>query len=382
MSTSSVKGRLSIWIALVVLLMIAGGVWQQQDLQRLRKEQALLFDQALNRGINPGEPDALATKPYPRKDITKEDARALAEDLKRRADGLGTYQTDWAEQMKFIDRLEALSPAQLREMIAIFLKPGEITGLNRLWVTLDLLQRLAEDFPEEAMAHITELESRAPGTSATHNVIDSLAKIATRFGEKSPDAAWRWYLDTRKGGPEGFDSIREAVLGGIAKRDPALALRYAEGTGSAEGGFYFLGHYCTTLDQRVGAIKALRTWSGEDAERKVKLDPFIKEQILKQGYEETVRFETVTSLIEQAGLTMEEIGFLGDRSKVDLAYYIDPRDTGRLIEWLDRNFPEKQSTQQIKHLMEDHRTDQGAKAWLDALPPEQAAAFKARLADE
>ena len=103
---------------------------------------------------------------------------------------------------------------------------------------------------------------------------------------------------------------------------------------------------------------------------------------MKRSYEEPVAFADVTDWIEQAGLATDEIGFLADRSSLDLCYYIEPRDTGKWIEWLDRTFPQEETTQQIKHLVEDSRTSDAAKAWLASLPPEQASALEKRLADE
>ena len=84
MNTSPVKGRLRVLVALVIGLMFAGGVWQQRDLHRLRLEHGSLLDLARNRGIDPSAPDALPTKPYPRRDM-RENARALAGDLIDRA---------------------------------------------------------------------------------------------------------------------------------------------------------------------------------------------------------------------------------------------------------------------------------------------------------
>ncbi|RYD67511.1 MAG: hypothetical protein EOP83_02680 [Verrucomicrobiaceae bacterium] len=307
----------------------------------------------------------------------------MADALIRRAEKESISRTDWAEQIELADQLEGLNPAQLREMVEILLKQDGMPGEIRVRLTIDLLQRLAKDVPQEALALMMELEPRLPEDFYRLHFTEELAGIASRFGEQSPDVAWEWYLGIRAGRPEDFNQIRQGVLGGIAKRDPARALRLADESSGEGAAIYILRHYCTTLDQRVAALKALRTWSGDDAGRKEKLDDFIQKQTMKSHVEgEKVRFKDVMSWIQQAGLTMEELSFLGDRSKVDLSYSIDPRDTGKLIEWLDLTFPEKQSTQQIKRLVQDWRTRDAVKAWLATLPPERATALEKRLAEE
>ena len=380
MKEYSKRGLLNVRIALPVFLMVAGGIWQQREISRLRTEHVALLDLARSRGIDPYAPEALPAKPYPRRDLM-EGARTLAGDLIRRAAKGASHQADWAGQMEIVDRLEALNPAQLKEVLRIVLDAGEMPEQRHLWISLDLLERLADDIPEEALARSVEMESRLPENFPRYNFFLLQARIAGRFAEQSPEAAWKWVLDEdRKGWEGGRGMARAAVLGGIARADPAAALRRAEEAGVP--GTSILLQHCHTLDQKVAALTALRSWSGNDGERRAKLDEYIQKQTLKHDFQETVQFDAVTGWIEQAGLTTDEIGFMAKASTLDLSYHIDPRDTGKWIEWLNRTFPEEQAKHQMKRLIKDHRTQDAAKAWLATLPPEEAAALVKRLGAE
>jgi len=189
MNDSSVKGRLAIWIAPMVGLMVAGGIWQQRDLRQLRMEKTSWLDLARSRGIDPDSPGALPSKPYPRRDLS-EDVRALTDALIRRAEKGYVSRTDWAEEIELADQFEGLNPAQLREMVGILLKEDGMPGEVRVRLSVDLLKRLAKDFPQEALALMMELEPQLPEDFFRPHFTEHLAAMAGRLGEHSPDAAW------------------------------------------------------------------------------------------------------------------------------------------------------------------------------------------------
>jgi hypothetical protein len=135
-----------------------------------------------------------------------------------------------------------------------------------------------------------------------------------------------------------------------------------------------------TIDQQLATLAAMRTWSHRNAKRQVMLREHIQAETLKPTHDHPNRFDDVTAWIQQAGLPLSEIGFLADAGTHDLCYYIDPRETGKWIEWLCWKFPGNRIERRLQQLFQDHRTKAAAQAWLDGLPPEKAADFKQRLA--
>lgn len=368
----------AIAISGAAVLLVAGVFWQQRELGRLRIERDFLLEKARSQGLKTGaESEAPRKVKRQRRDPLAE-ARALADDLIRRASNGGVYQSDWAAQAALAERVQALNPAQLRAVIDAIVAAEEMPEETRKELAFHFLGRLAEDYPEEVL---TRLEKNLREDRPDHRFGEVFSAASSRFAQRDPAAAWKWLQDLQLD-PENpwHQSVRHSLLAGIGRTDPALALRRAEEAGI--DGISFLRGGERTLDQQLAALAALRAWSRDDPEKQTKFREHIEAATLKPTHDNPNRFDDVTGWIEQAALPVDEIGFLADAGTLDLCYYIDPRETGKWIEWLCLKFPEDRIEHRLQRLFEDHRTKAEARAWLDRLPPDEAAAFKQRLAGE
>lgn len=369
------------WIALIGLPLVAGGIWQKRETGRLRSEHATLLAEAGKQGIDPSaNPLPSGKTGRPRPDPLAE-ARELADALIERAGTGDRYRSDWAAQVPLVDRLQSLNPAQLREMIAIFLEAGDMQPEARFPVLFHLIRRLGDDFPQEALALATGLEQRNPECLEQDGILALFGGLAARHAELDPEAAWSWFLEAKLGwGDWRKNNVLPEVLGGICRVDPALALQKADESGVEE--LYFVRKSCQTIPQKIAAIQALRTWSRDNPGKRSRMLDHIQSQTLKSPYDELNRFDDVISWIDQADLTNGEIGFFANSTGFDLCYHIDPRETGKWIDWLGKRFPDDEIAGQMKRLFKDKRTGDAARVWRDALPREEAAAFAERYGIE
>lgn len=365
-------------ISAAALLLVVGAFWQQRELGRLRTEHESLRAEAQAQGIGPSaEKETRQRVERQRRDPLAE-ARALADDLLRRAISGESNQSDWAAQAALAERVRALNPAQLRVVIDAILGAESVPVELRQALAIHFLGRLVEDFPKEVLAR---LEKDLRDNTPDHLCDGVISAAASRFAERDPDAAWEWFQNLQLD-PAGqwLQPMQQTLLTGIGRSDPALALRRAEEAGIK--GTSYLRQGERTTGQQLATLAALRAWSRGDPERQTELQAHIEAETLKPTYRDPNRFGVVTGWIEQAALPMDEIGFLADPATLDLCYHIDPRETGKWIEWLDQKFPQDQIERRLRQFFEDHRTKAAAQAWLDGLPPDKAAAFKLRLADE
>ena len=365
-----------ITISCTAILLVGGAIWQQRELGRLRTEHESLLEEARSRGIEPGAEPAAPGKVDPQRGDPLEEARALAGDLIRRAVDGGIYQSDWAAQADLARRVRSLNPAQVRVLIDAMIAADSVPAELRQDLVFHFLGQLAEDFPEEVL---TRLEKDLREDNPDYRFGEVLSTAAARFAERDPEAAWKWFQDLKLDpASRWLQPMQHSLLAGISRSNPALALSRAEEAGVE--GTYFLRDGVRTIDQQLATLTALRAWSHGNAKKQAMLREHIQEETLKPTHDHPNRFEEVTAWILQAGLPLSEIGFLADASTHDLCYYIDPRETGKWIEWLCWKFPGDRIERRLQRFFEDHRTKAAAQSWLDGLPPDKAAAFKQRLA--
>ena len=346
-------------IGLAAIVLVAAGIWQQREIISLRKERESLLAQARDRGI-----ETLPSTPMPRRVVTKrgdplEEARALADELIHRASSGDSYRSDWSEQAILLERLQSMSPEQLRELIRLFRESEIMPSELRFGVIFDCISRLGDDFPREALDLAADLAVIYPGLLTGYQFWDHVGSIAGRYAERDPEACWAWFLEVRDGWPETRKiGAVYSMFEGMSRSDPAAALRRAAESGVE--GISFLSRGTQTIDQKIAVLSAVRAWSEEDPSRQNLLKEHIQAATLKSTYQQPNRFDEVTSWIKEARLPLDEIAFLADASSLDLCYYIDPQDTGKWITWLCETFPADQVNRRVSIMFTDHRTKTAA----------------------
>jgi hypothetical protein len=165
-------------------------------------------------------------------------------------------------------------------------------------------------------------------------------------------------------------SWRSSIFQGIGRQDPGLALRLAKAEGM--DGTRFLAWPGQTADEKLASFIALRQWHANDEGGRAAIREAIKDVMLHRPFGQPVVFEDATGWIEGAGVPLEDIRFLTDRSTLDLSYYMDAVETGKWIDWLWRTFPEDWTRARIDGLLENRRTRDAALAWLADQTEERA----------
>ncbi len=361
---------------LIALPLLAVLLWQEQQLGRLREEHSALLARASMQGIDsPGAPLPPGKSEHRRSDPLAE-ARDLAHVLIRRAGSEDRDHTDWETQIPLVERLQALRPSQLEEVIRLLLDTGDIPPDARFNLLFHLLDRLGQDRPERALELAEEMESRRPDHHVQHRIDSEISSHARRLAEKNPEVAWAWFLGKRSGWDERrIRDARASLLMGISRIDPAQALRKADEQG--HGDIAFL-HHSFFREQKIANISALRAWSRGDDGKRSEMLAYIRQATLPRYDQEPSRFDKVIPWIDEARLTNDEISFILDPQLCDLGPRIDPQETGKWIDWLDRRFAEEEVAGQIERLFKNPRTGTAARAWLDSLPPDEAAEFTKR----
>jgi hypothetical protein len=365
---------------LIVLPLLAGILWQERVLDGLREEHSALLDKASLQPTDPaGNPLPSRKSGNPRLDPLAE-ARDLADTLIRRAGTEDREHDDWVEQISLLERLQALNPSQLEEVIRLILEARHMPPDARFHLLFHLLDRLGQDRPARALELMEEMKSPRPDRRVRYRIDSVILSLARLLAEKDPEAAWAWFLDKRSGWDERrIRDTRASLLMGISRIDPAQALRKADEEG--HDGIQFL-HHSYFRGQKIANISALRAWSRGDEGKRSEMLTYIRQVTLPQEYQASHRFDTVIPWIDEARLNNDEIGFIIDPQLCDLGPRIDPQETGKWIDWLNRRFAREDVTGQIKRLFENPRTGPSARSWLDSLPPAEAAEFTKRYGVE
>lgn len=361
---------------LIALPMLAAILWQEQQLGRLRAEHSALLARASMQEVDPsGNPLPPGKSQHRRSDPLAE-ARDLAQVLIRRAGSEDRLHTDWEAQIPLVERLQALRPSQLEEVILLLLDARDMPPDARFHLLFHLLDRLGKDRPARALELAEEMESRRPDHHVQYSIDSEISSHARRLAEKNPEAAWAWFLEKRSGWDERrIRDARGSLLTGISRVDPAQALRKVDEEG--HGDIAFLDQ-CFFREQKIANISALRAWSRGDEGRRSEMLAYIRQTTLPRYDQEPSRFDKVIPWIDEARLTDDEISFIIDPELCDLGPRIDPQETGKWIDWLDQRFAEEEVAGQINRLFNNPRTGPAARAWLDSLPPAEAAEFTKR----
>lgn len=271
-----------------------------------------------------------------------------------------------------------MNAAQILEMIHCFEAATSMATSLRFEMIGDCLSVLGKDFPDKALAVAEELESRYPAEIEPIRIWRVIGAIAASLAEQDPNLAWEWFQKSQ----EGWDEQRRegmlySVLTGITRSDPATALRRADELQLKK--FSFLRADASTDNQKLATLTALRAWSAGNPAHQAVLKDYILKSTLRSTYKAPNRFAQVTAWIETAAFSADDVAFFRDPSLLDLCYHIEPQETGKWIEWLERKYPDGGADKRIAQFLKDGRTKAHAQAWLDALPPEQAKVIKQRL---
>lgn len=333
-------------IALTVLILIVGGLpawFQQQRLAGVEDERMSMTAEARQLGIRMDGDDGSGKRMTRRERVKLEkEARATAADLgdfalelegrkERGEEPGGDFQV---RAMEMMTRLSALSPGQLKVVIAGLGDHPGISGEVRGNIIGFSIMTLATDHPEAAVALYAESAGLVNEADIGGHVI---AAALEKWAESDPLRAMEWLRANgdRDPGLEG-DGPLHGVLAGAAVQDPVLAfgmLKDLELVDSVSAVHAIMGTGHQSLEQRTAVMEALRGHLAGIS------DEMEREETGASALEMFARsadqggFDELTGWMESVDFTAGE----KERFAGGLTYYTTRGDTGRWIEWLDGN---------------------------------------------
>lgn len=365
-------------LSTLLILTIGGimGAMHQQRLAGLVADHRQLVTQAAGLGV-PLELGDEAKDPRATK-RQREDAGiaaramtaeliALAKEMERQRHSAEESDDPADEKaMDLMNRLMALDASQLKLVVSGLREDKSLNEESRRNMIGFAIMMLGDDHPAAALSLYAEsADLLGGGVMGQHVVATSL----TAWAKASPLAALEWIRANEAAHPEvANEDSKRTILAATALTDPKLA-------------FKLLGEM--KLDDPSAAIEAL-VESGENPEQRTALlaalrehlaklpDSGDRDDILQESLESMGRnlsnesFDAVKSWIASSNLTPVESA----RFAAGLSYFNTKQDTGRWIEWMSTNLPEKDAKECADNLIGQWTQQDylAAGKWLTAAP--------------
>jgi hypothetical protein len=274
-------------------------------------------------------------------------------------------ETTGEQTIKFMDRMMALDPAQLKILIAEVRASHEIKEETRESFLNSTIMTLANDHPQVALALLTEspdsLKANGMGKQAMST---SLAKWA----KDDPTAALQWVLSNGTKFPDLVDDqAKRGVICGTAKNNPRLAFKLITELGIKNGddAIRNIADGAKTHEERTATLAALRAHLATLPEGEVrdKASATALQSLGKNAVKEG--FEAGSKWLETAALTSEQLAKICDFSSS-----FKREESGKWVEWLGAKLPVEKSKDSIRNGVGiwTHIDYQAAGKWLVATP--------------
>ncbi|MEI6654381.1 MAG: hypothetical protein WCP45_06405 [Verrucomicrobiota bacterium] len=367
-------------LAVAVVILVVGASLIGFDYQRLvavRASHAQLVAEAATLGIaidpsHPAEPVRIAKHERENREqgpaLTAAEFIAFALEMEASEQKNGGRTSDEMQQRvtEFIDRLMALSPVQLKALIAEVRNDKELKSETRQNFIGFSIMTLANDHPQTALALFTESSDLfKDGKMGGQVVASSLA----RWAKIDPMAALAWIRknsatyaeliteDTKRGMIFGaavqYPKLAFKLLGELDLKDPDNAVQGIVGA-------------ARTAEERTTALAGLRLYLATLNDGKAISDTANKAVfVLARGVAQD-GFAAGSQWLTTANLTPAELEAFAE----GLNGAISNDDTGPWIEWLGSSLPLAQATAKIRGFVGNWAQNdcQAAGKWLGTLP--------------
>ena len=365
-----------VWISTALILAVALWLGREQqgrrELARQHHEQTLAEARAL--GIFPAD---AASSARPGRHATKS-ARASAADPQQSAEAFARRILSLSRRMKELEQSgQSASPEMVEEiqqalldllkikeeqiaplLAALREEPG-LDAETRGNLLRTCLQIIANHHPEAALARLLDSTSAEDRMNSADHVA---ATALHHWAVHDPAAALDWLRRHETSHPELVtDETRRQLLAGVARRDPAQAVRLLDELGiqSLPNLASPLADSARTPQERSALLEALR--GGEKhAELRTEVLSSMGRHVVAEG------FEAATAWLGDAGLDPAEMA-----AATQFNHAVSGKDTGRWLEWMDGKIPEAAMDKRGGQLVEQWTREdfQAAGAWIQTLPP-------------
>ena len=365
--------KISLALSIAILLVgIVPGLFQRQHLTDLREEHRTLVAKAVKLGISVADDDETRQTKKQRVDTAKK-VGAIADEMASfylemaalDAAGQGREQAVQDRKLEMKERLLAMDPAMLKQVIATLEGHPSIPDDARSGLIASTLLNLTEDRPETALALVIQAYGVLEKSPLGDQVVASALK---RWATDSPESALSWLQANAEKYPGlASEEAKRALISGTASNDPAHAFKLMADLlpkdKSAAVRAIVAG--CTAVpEKRDLFLSTLRGHLSAVA------DPAESRQLRDDAFQSLGRhlskgnFEEGSEWVDKAGFSPEEM----EKFATGLSYFSAKKDTGRWIDWLSANLPVEGAAGPVSTLVSEwtQKDHQAAGQWLVA----------------
>lgn len=366
------------------------GVWRHREITALRTEREKLREEVARRGVDPrrleGEKGSLspektreiladidaAEKRLAREAETRAIAREMVSIVARRAKearALANY-GEQKKMMEILEQLNGLGEEDFRVLLDEIHRGETATKGIRGELTGTALMVMARQSPRTALDWILENKAEFkdyPGHAFT------LGTCLRNFAQKDPNAALDW-LDRNKNNDLITASVRMETLGGVAAKDPELALRrlmeWSERDDQGQN-LLKLNHTFLAQADKDALLTAARKIAAETGEADTDLRE--RAERLKDSALSGIGSLLLSQGIERAREWLRSTE-LDETEKDRLFQSLEGRIQGNPSPWLElmrEHLPEEQMAGKLRHVISfwTLRDFNAVGEWLNTQPP-------------
>lgn len=385
MISNSLKRSLIAGAAILVLGLLPGFL-QQKRLGELRQDHDKLVSEAAKNGISTSDVGSGVR-------LTKRQR----EEMEKRVDLMSSALIGFAQEMEQNEKagitpdgefqrrsmelmrdLAGLDASQIQRVIQQLRDANGISGKTRSDIIAFAIMTSADDYPEVAVALYVECADLLEESDLRAQVV---ATALGRWAEKNPDAALEWI---RKNSDQHSDVVdddtRQAVISGIAKKDPAVAFGLIARMGfeDPENAIHTIMVSGTNDPEgRTTVLMALRDYLAGITDQEEREQTGSEALELLARTTDTEDYDSLSGWIENAGLTEREKA----QFATGLTYFTTKEETGKWVEWLSANLSTEDQADPVRELVSEwtQQDFQSAGKWLGTVPegPARVAAVEA-----
>ncbi|YCM42206.1 hypothetical protein V2O64_12920 [Verrucomicrobiaceae bacterium 227] len=355
--------RVPIAISFIIVLLALTLSWRNHlTITRLRNTHQTLLTQTSAAGITPTDPLPVSTR-QPKKNPLQEAERVAARFIAYGRDMKGIYHEGHIQELDQATRdrmaiqmneVIALNGKQLEHLIALISKDSTITEDVRLNLLQFSLTRLGTLHPQIALDLLcTPPLKDQLGGGYSRSIAENIANI---WNAQAPDAFLDWFRENRTAlPPNATTSILYGLSLARSVTTPLELFPFLKEFSPDPAGYFphILQKSTLTLSDRhecLTQIRELAETLPDPKKRKKYLLDNNRALILGQT-NHGADFETATAFATSGIFTPDDLEFLWNPAICDLSYNIKKEDTGRWIDWLQKNFPDGKADHRIKQLL-------------------------------
>jgi DNA-directed RNA polymerase subunit F len=272
---------------------------------------------------------------------------------------------------KAIEHVRALNPEELKALIQELRDTLEIDGSIRWHFVFNIISNLFDVRPESALElHFATVDLAPPNRRINEDLI---SKSIQNWAKDDPDSALKWLKENERKLPANAkDKAKEALLSGVASRDPAAAFRMLSGLGMDnpnDQGIDRILSVSKTPELRMAAIAGIREYVATLPDEK-KREGIQNEAVSWLGYDAAEEgFESGSKWIASANFTEGEL----NRFVLNLGnnmFNVHEDDAAKWVQWVNDNLPAGEVDKSIRNMVSTWaRADyQAAADWIRTMP--------------